>query len=124
MIGQPNLGGSGGFSRAMDETVRAGASDYVLLLDDDIVLEPEGILRAVTFADLARRPTIVGGHMFSLHDRSVLHAFGETVSALQAGGGGPRRTREPTTTSGDRACATRRGCTAASTSTTTAGGCA
>ncbi|HEY7142728.1 MAG TPA: glycosyltransferase [Streptosporangiaceae bacterium] len=80
VIEQGNLGGSGGFARAMDETRRAGASDYLLLLDDDIKLEPEGIVRAVTFADFARRPTIVGGHMFSLYDRSVLHAFGETVA--------------------------------------------
>ena len=80
IINQGNLGGSGGFSRAMDETARAGRSDYVLLLDDDIAFDPEGVLRAVTFADLARRPTIVGGHMFSLYDRSVLHAFGETVA--------------------------------------------
>ncbi len=83
VIEQGNLGGSGGFSRAMDETVRAGQSDYVLLLDDDINVEPEGIGRAVTFADFARRPTIVGGHMFSLHDRSVLHALGETVAAYK-----------------------------------------
>src|SRR6266567_4548832 len=80
VIEQGNIGGSGGFSRAMDETLHTGQSDYLLLLDDDITLEPEGILRAVTFADLARRPTIVGGHMFSLYDRSVLHAFGETVA--------------------------------------------
>ena len=80
VIVQGNLGGSGGFSRAMDETVAAGTSDYVLLLDDDVVTEPESIVRAATFADLARRPTIVGGHMFSLYDRSVLHAFGESVA--------------------------------------------
>jgi galactofuranosylgalactofuranosylrhamnosyl-N-acetylglucosaminyl-diphospho-decaprenol beta-1,5/1,6-galactofuranosyltransferase len=80
IIRQGNLGGSGGFSRAMDETTRAGSSDYVLLLDDDVITEPESMLRAVTFADLARRPMIVGGHMLSLYDRSVLHAFGETVS--------------------------------------------
>ena len=80
VIRQGNLGGSGGFSRGMDETVRAGNSDYVLLLDDDVITEPESMLRAVTFADLARRPTIVGGHMFSLYDRSVLHAFGERVA--------------------------------------------
>lgn len=80
VIEQGNIGGSGGFSRSMDETLRAGESDYLLLLDDDIKLEPEGILRAVAFADFARRPTIVGGHMFSLYDRSVLHAFGETVA--------------------------------------------
>jgi galactofuranosylgalactofuranosylrhamnosyl-N-acetylglucosaminyl-diphospho-decaprenol beta-1,5/1,6-galactofuranosyltransferase len=79
LIQQGNLGGAGGFSRSMDETVRAGTSDYVLLLDDDITLDPECILRAVTFADLAKRPTIVGGHMFSLYERSVLHAFAESV---------------------------------------------
>jgi galactofuranosylgalactofuranosylrhamnosyl-N-acetylglucosaminyl-diphospho-decaprenol beta-1,5/1,6-galactofuranosyltransferase len=79
VIRQGNIGGSGGFARAMDETVRSGRADYVLLSDDDVKLEPEGILRAVTFADLARKPTIVGGHMFSLHDRSLLHAYAEAV---------------------------------------------
>ncbi|MFE9102705.1 glycosyltransferase [Actinomadura geliboluensis] len=79
VIEQGNLGGSGGFSRAMDETVRAGASDYVLLLDDDVVTETEGILRGVAFADFARTPTIVGGHMFNLFVRSQLHAYGETI---------------------------------------------
>jgi galactofuranosylgalactofuranosylrhamnosyl-N-acetylglucosaminyl-diphospho-decaprenol beta-1,5/1,6-galactofuranosyltransferase len=48
-------------------------------MDDDVVCEPEGIIRAVTFGDLARRPTIVGGHMFSLYSRSRLHSFGEVV---------------------------------------------
>jgi galactofuranosylgalactofuranosylrhamnosyl-N-acetylglucosaminyl-diphospho-decaprenol beta-1,5/1,6-galactofuranosyltransferase len=80
VIEQPNLGGSGGFSRMMDETLRAGQSDYLLISDDDVKMEPESIRRAATFADLARRPTIVGGHMFSLFDRSVLHAFAETIA--------------------------------------------
>ena len=80
VIEQGNIGGSGGFSRAMDETVRACRSAYVLLLDDDIKVDPEGIARAATFADLARRPTIVGGHMFSMYDRSLLHAFAEAVA--------------------------------------------
>jgi len=80
VIEQGNLGGSGGFSRSMDETVRAGRSDYVLLTDDDVEIDPEGVLRAATFADLARKPTIVGGHMFSRYERSVLHAFAEAVA--------------------------------------------
>jgi galactofuranosylgalactofuranosylrhamnosyl-N-acetylglucosaminyl-diphospho-decaprenol beta-1,5/1,6-galactofuranosyltransferase len=79
-ITQGNLGGSGGFSRSMDEATVKGDADYVLLLDDDVVCEPEGILRAVAFADLAKKPTIVGGQMFSLFDRSVMHAYGETVA--------------------------------------------
>jgi galactofuranosylgalactofuranosylrhamnosyl-N-acetylglucosaminyl-diphospho-decaprenol beta-1,5/1,6-galactofuranosyltransferase len=80
VIEQGNIGGSGGFSRAMTETLDAERSAYVLLLDDDVVTEPEGILRAVTFADLARTPTIVGGHMFDLYNRAVLHAHGENVA--------------------------------------------
>jgi len=80
VIEQGNLGGSGGFSRAMDEATVKGDATYVLLLDDDVVCEPEGILRAVTFADLAKDPMLVGGHMFSLYDRSVMHAFGERVA--------------------------------------------
>jgi galactofuranosylgalactofuranosylrhamnosyl-N-acetylglucosaminyl-diphospho-decaprenol beta-1,5/1,6-galactofuranosyltransferase len=80
LIEQGNLGGSGGFSRAMNEVVSKGIADYVLLLDDDVVCELEGILRAVAFADLAKTPTMVGGQMFSLYDRSVMHAFGETVA--------------------------------------------
>jgi galactofuranosylgalactofuranosylrhamnosyl-N-acetylglucosaminyl-diphospho-decaprenol beta-1,5/1,6-galactofuranosyltransferase len=77
VIEQPNLGGSGGFSRSMIETVEAGQSDYVLLLDDDIAIEPEGIRRAVTFANYATDPMIVGGHMFDMYAKSVLHAFAE-----------------------------------------------
>ncbi|HYB86104.1 MAG TPA: glycosyltransferase [Streptosporangiaceae bacterium] len=80
VIEQGNLGGSGGFARSMDETARAGRSDYLIIMDDDVQFDPEGILRAATFADLARRPTIVGGHMFSMYDRSILHAFAETVA--------------------------------------------
>ena len=79
IINQANLGGSGGFARGMFEAVNEG-SDYVMLLDDDVVVEPESILRLITFADYCKDPTIVGGHMFDMYDRSVLHAFGEVVN--------------------------------------------
>ena len=79
IIDQDNLGGSGGFARGMYEAVENG-SDYVLLLDDDIVVEPESISRLLTFADRCKTPTIVGGHMFDLYNRTVLHTFGETVN--------------------------------------------
>jgi len=79
VIEQGNIGGSGGFARAQFETLKAGRSKYVLFLDDDIVAEPESILRAVTFGDLARRPSIVGGHMFSIYAKAQLHSFGEIV---------------------------------------------
>lgn len=79
IIDQDNLGGSGGFARGMYEAVENG-SDYVLLLDDDVVVEPESITRLLTFADRCKSPTIVGGHMFDLHNRTVLHTFGEIVN--------------------------------------------
>jgi len=80
VIEQGNIGGSGGFARAQFETLKSGRSTYVLFLDDDIVAEPEGIIRAVTFGDLARRPSIVGGHMFSLFSKARLHSFGEVIN--------------------------------------------
>ncbi|WIG19019.1 glycosyltransferase [Kocuria rosea] len=82
IINQANLGGSGGFSRGLYESVQNG-SDYALLLDDDVVMEPESVLRLLTFADYCRKPTIVGGHMFDLYNRTVLHTFGEIVNKFR-----------------------------------------
>ncbi|MGH3510327.1 MAG: glycosyltransferase, partial [Nocardioidaceae bacterium] len=80
VIDQSNLGGSGGYARAQLETLRAGRSTYMMCMDDDVVCEPESIIRAVTFGDLARKPTIVGGHMFSLFSKARLHSFGEVIN--------------------------------------------
>ena len=107
----------------MDEATVKGDADYVLLLDDDVVCEPEGILRAVTFADLAKQPMLVGGHMFSLYDRSVMHTFGERVARWRWFWG-PARRPSTATTSPQAHCGRPNGCTVASTWTTTAGGCA
>jgi len=93
VVEQANIGGSGGFARAQYETVKAGRSNYVLLLDDDIVAEPESIVRAITFGDLCRRPTLVGGHMFSLYSRSQLHSYGETVNPWRFWWGAAPRVR-------------------------------
>ncbi|WP_193610736.1 glycosyltransferase [Nocardioides lijunqiniae] len=79
VIEQGNLGGSGGYARGQLESLRKGTATYAMMMDDDVVCEPEGIIRAITFGDLARRPTLVGGHMFSLFSRSRLHSFGEIV---------------------------------------------
>ncbi|MCC9053026.1 glycosyltransferase [Microbacterium sp. F2E] len=84
LVRQPNLGGSGGFSRAMLETLRQGVSRYVLLLDDDAISEPEAIYRAVRFADFAVTPTVVGGGMLHLDDRAVLYTQGETWNYSKA----------------------------------------
>ena len=80
VIEQGNMGGSGGYARGQLETLQAGRATYFLCMDDDVVAEPESIVRAATFGDLCRRPTIVGGHMFSLYSRSRLHSFGEVIN--------------------------------------------
>lgn len=95
IINQSNLGGSGGFARGMYESVR-NESTWCLLMDDDIRLEPESILRMMTFSDYCKRPTIVGAHMFDLQNRSILHAFGEAIDRYRwhytlAPGGGAMR---------------------------------
>ncbi|MBK6300753.1 MAG: glycosyltransferase [Actinomycetales bacterium] len=83
VITQANLGGSGGFSRGMYETLTAGLSTFHMVLDDDVSIEPESIVRAVRFASFARRPTIVGAHMFDIHNPTALHSFGEEVDPVK-----------------------------------------
>lgn len=83
VISQRNLGGSGGFSRGMYETLAEGRSTFHMVLDDDVTIEPEGILRALRFGALCRRATIVGAHMFDLHNPTVLHSFGERVDPVK-----------------------------------------
>jgi galactofuranosylgalactofuranosylrhamnosyl-N-acetylglucosaminyl-diphospho-decaprenol beta-1,5/1,6-galactofuranosyltransferase len=80
VVRQPNLGGSGGFARGMYEAAYHGDSGYVLLLDDDVLVEPESILRGLAFQDLVRQDTIVGGHMLNMYLPSMLHSFGEKVN--------------------------------------------
>ena len=79
IVQQPNLGGSGGFARAFHEAFTRSDATHLVLLDDDIQLEPDSILRARAFAAYAKEPVIVGGQMLALQDRSVLHAMGEIV---------------------------------------------
>ena len=79
ILKQGNLGGSGGYARGQLESLKKGTAAYALMIDDDVVCEPESIIRQVTFGDLCKVPTIVGGHMFSLYSRSRLHSYGEIV---------------------------------------------
>ncbi len=79
IVTQPNLGGSGGFARAMAETLARPESEFVQLLDDDVRIEPESMRRSVVFGRYATVPTIVGAHMFDLLDRPKLHAWAEVV---------------------------------------------
>ncbi|MGP3535477.1 glycosyltransferase [Microbacterium sp. RD1] len=78
LIEQANLGGSGGFSRGMIESLAEDAS-HVLLLDDDVLLEPESLRRMLAFAARSSGERIVGAQMLSLTDRTLLHSVGERI---------------------------------------------
>ncbi|WP_132992765.1 glycosyltransferase [Gordonia zhaorongruii] len=76
---QPNLGGSGGYSRILYEALRLTDSPYILYMDDDIMIEPDSILRALALSRFAKSPMLVGGQMLNLQDRSHLHCMGEVI---------------------------------------------
>jgi galactofuranosylgalactofuranosylrhamnosyl-N-acetylglucosaminyl-diphospho-decaprenol beta-1,5/1,6-galactofuranosyltransferase len=79
IIDQPNIGGSGGYARVMYEALENTDCEQILYMDDDIVLEPDSILRAVAFSRFSRRPMLVGGQMLQAQARSRLHAWGEIL---------------------------------------------
>jgi galactofuranosylgalactofuranosylrhamnosyl-N-acetylglucosaminyl-diphospho-decaprenol beta-1,5/1,6-galactofuranosyltransferase len=79
LVEQGNLGGSGGFARAMYETLEHTDATHLLFLDDDVQLEADSLHRALTFSRYTTAPMLVGGQMLHLQNRSVLHTMGEVV---------------------------------------------
>jgi galactofuranosylgalactofuranosylrhamnosyl-N-acetylglucosaminyl-diphospho-decaprenol beta-1,5/1,6-galactofuranosyltransferase len=79
VIEQGNLGGSGGFTRALYESIEHTSVDQILLMDDDIVIETDSVLRSNAFARAAAKPVIVGSQMLNLQAKSRLHTMGEVV---------------------------------------------
>src|SRR6478735_8633414 len=76
---QPNIGGSGGYSRVMYEALKNTDCEQILFMDDDIRIEPDSILRALAMNRFAKSPTLVGGQMLNLQEPSHLHVMGEMV---------------------------------------------
>lgn len=82
IVRQGNLGGSGGYSRIMYEArhaERGTDSPYILYMDDDIVIEPDSVLRALAAARYSAQPMLIGGQMLNLQERGHLHTMGEIV---------------------------------------------
>ncbi|MBV8965794.1 MAG: glycosyltransferase family 2 protein, partial [Mycobacteriaceae bacterium] len=76
---QPNLGGSGGYSRVMYEALKNTDCQQILFMDDDIRIEPDSVLRALALSRFAKTPMLVGGQMLNLQEPSHLHIMGEVV---------------------------------------------
>ncbi|MBQ9991163.1 MAG: glycosyltransferase [Lachnospiraceae bacterium] len=79
-----NTGGSGGFSRTMIEVNRANLRGeeftHILLMDDDVIFEPESIFRTHAILSVLKeeyRDAFVGGAMFFTDRKYMQHANGE-----------------------------------------------
>jgi galactofuranosylgalactofuranosylrhamnosyl-N-acetylglucosaminyl-diphospho-decaprenol beta-1,5/1,6-galactofuranosyltransferase len=84
-VRQPNLGGAGGFTRGLFDATAGDPADQadVLLMDDDVLLEPEILIRLTGFAAAATHPTIVGGQMLNLLHPGHLHISAEYAAPEQ-----------------------------------------
>ena len=97
-VRQPNLGGAGGFTRGLFDATAGPADEHadVLLMDDDVLLEPEILIRLTAFAACTTHPTIVGGQMLNLLHPAHLHISAENADPelLQVGMPVPGALRE------------------------------
>ena len=78
ILRQANFGGSGGFTRGMIEAVDAGAT-HVLLMDDDVAVDPAVFTRLTALLGHLKAPTTIGGQMLDLRQPGRLHASHESV---------------------------------------------
>ncbi|WP_043837779.1 MULTISPECIES: glycosyltransferase [unclassified Amycolatopsis] len=78
-IKQPNLGGAGGFTRGLYEVAGHTATEHanVLFMDDDVLLEPDLVVRVTAFSNRSANPIIVGGQMLNLLHPNQLHVGAE-----------------------------------------------
>ena len=81
---QPNLGGSGGFTRGLFEATDPTAPRAnVLFMDDDVLCEPEVVVRLTAFANMLADPVIVGAQMLNLLHPSQLLAPAEHADLVK-----------------------------------------
>jgi galactofuranosylgalactofuranosylrhamnosyl-N-acetylglucosaminyl-diphospho-decaprenol beta-1,5/1,6-galactofuranosyltransferase len=76
---QANLGGAGGFTRGLYEVSAVNEHADVILMDDDILCEPETVLRLHAFANMTVEPTLVGAQMMFLLNPDYLNVGAEEV---------------------------------------------
>ncbi|MPY96772.1 MAG: glycosyltransferase [Actinophytocola sp.] len=78
-IQQPNLGGAGGFTRGLYEVASHTETEHanVLFMDDDVLLEPDIIVRLTAFSNRSAAPAIIGGQMLNLLHPHQLHRSAE-----------------------------------------------
>ena len=83
VYGNENTGGSGGFTKGMEETVKEKKqypTTHVILMDDDVELQTESFIRLYAFLSYLRKEyekEQVAGRMFRLDQREVQYTAAE-----------------------------------------------
>jgi GT2 family glycosyltransferase len=80
VIDQPNLGGAGGFGRGVLETLADDRSTHVLLMDDDIELCSDIVLRLIAVLGYVKHDYAIGGAMLDRSNRTNLFSVGDVLS--------------------------------------------
>ncbi len=78
VVEQANLGGAGGFTRGMMAALD-GAATHIVLMDDDIAIEPMVLQRLRAIYRYATTPLCIGGAMFDLFARTRLTSAGDMI---------------------------------------------
>ena len=80
LIEQANFGGAGGFSRGLLDALAEPELTHAVLLDDDLELEPDSLLRMAAFFSYCERHVVLGGHMLDLLQPTRLYEAGGVIS--------------------------------------------
>ncbi|MHB1286616.1 MAG: glycosyltransferase family 2 protein [Leptospirales bacterium] len=77
-----NYGGSGGFARGVLEAMEENRFTHILFCDDDILIEPEAVLRLHSLLGYIDDKTVVGGGMMHLSQKGILQEIGALNQAF------------------------------------------
>lgn len=76
LVEQRNLGGCGGFTRSLIESLQKENTTHHLMMDDDIILDERLIMRAIRFLSFAQKDIALGGAMLDSFRPSIMHEAG------------------------------------------------
>lgn len=80
LIEQSNLGGCGGFTRSLYETLKFDGITHHLLMDDDALIDARILITLINFLSFCQADVCVGGQMLDLYQRQRLHEAGAYLS--------------------------------------------
>lgn len=82
-IDQPNLGGCGGFTRGMVESLNAPEpTTHHVVMDDDIILDPRALERVIQFLSYVPGKLALGAQMLEIERPTRLHEAGARLHGV------------------------------------------